>query len=172
MWSELSLLLPVLWPVFVTCIPMEYHLRHMSWLSLTNQILLWDQTLCVKWLHLVLNEAVAKALSVWLPRDGDKKDPGLDTGHKAALASSSERSCEQWCPNSPGTGSDTWRGRGMAWEGRMLPRAQQEGPRTDTSERKSKNHSWRNSWPCAALQGYTRHGFTTNSWMTEKANTI
>lgn len=159
------------WPMFVTCIPMKNHLRHTSWLSWTNQILLWDQRMCVKWLHLVLHEAVTKALSIWLPRDADKKDPGLDTGHQAALASSSESACEQWCPNSPGAGSNTWRGRGMALEGRTQPRAQQEGLRTETSERKSKKHSWRSSWLCAPLQGDTRHGFTTNSWMTEKTKT-
>lgn len=29
-----------------------------------------------------------------------------------------------------------------------------------------------NSWLCAALQGDTRHGFTTHSWMTEKAKIV
>lgn len=41
---------------------------------------LYSENLCVKWLHLVLHEAVTKALSIWLPRDVDKKDPGWTQG--------------------------------------------------------------------------------------------
>lgn len=57
-----------------------------------------------------------------MPRDADKKDSGLDTGHQAAVASSSESACEQWCPNSPGAavtpgGGEEWPCRGECCQG-------------------------------------------------------
>lgn len=89
----------------------------------------------------------------------------MDTKHPSAFASSSESACEQWCPNSPGAGSNTQRGRGLALEGRMLPRAQQEGLELKERKKKQKSQLEEQLALCCSAGGH--QAWIHNKWLND-----